>query len=124
MRKLIVGLFVFALLFVLFIGPSATERFEDGTTILTEESSLQAPIVEIQTKNVPIPKIIMKLDTEDSAGSAQADESAAESQPVCPPAPPCPECPKFSSPEGKRYSELVKELLIEGDLLREFRNNP
>jgi hypothetical protein len=94
----------------------AKENFVFPPTLLNK------PLTEIKTENLPLPMSPLKLIQKE----AQA-KPIGPAPTVCPPqtpCPTCPDCPKCPPPEGKRYSELIKDLLIEGDLLREFRNTP
>jgi hypothetical protein len=86
---------------------------------------LNKPLIEVQTQNLPLPVSPLKLIQKEAQKQPQIETPPVSvCPPPPPPPPPCPECPKCPPPEGKRYSELIKDLLIEGDLLREFRNIP
>lgn len=87
---------------------------------------LNKPLIEVHTANLPLPIAPLKL-IQKEVQKAEATSTTPITPTVCPPqtpCPKCPDCPKCPPPEGKRYSELIKDLLIEGDLLREFRNVP
>ena len=72
------------------------------------------PTGPIQTDNLPIPKSGMKGLTTALQQSTTATPSGIA--PICPPPPkPCPVIPK-----GKKYSETVRDLLIENALVKTY----
>ena len=78
---------------------------------------VNAPPIEIKTENLPVPEPPLK---EIQKALAKTETKVATPVSVCPPEKACPPekvCPKCSPPEGRKYSELVKNLLIEDALV-------
>jgi hypothetical protein len=71
----------------------------------------------IQTENLPIPKRTITAITETVQTKLTPD--ATGKAPICPSCPPPPKpCPV--PPEGKKYSETVRDLLIENALVKAY----
>jgi len=78
---------------------------------------INAPPIQIKTENLPVPAAPLK---EIQKALAKTETKVATPVSVCPPDKVCPPekvCPKCPPPEGRKYSELVKNLLIEDALV-------
>lgn len=78
---------------------------------------LNKPPIQIKTENLPVPAAPLK---ELQKAIAKTDTKVATPASICPPATVCPPekiCPKCPPPEGRKYSELIKSLLIENALV-------
>jgi hypothetical protein len=86
---------------------------------------VNGPPIEIKTNNLPIPSAPLRvLEKEIKKEVALAPVSIEEkpTKPVaCPTCPTCPKCPKCPLPESKRFSEIVKELLVEDSIINAQR---
>ena len=72
------------------------------------------PTGPIQTDNLPIPKTGLNGLT--NALQEQTTPTPSGAAPICPPLPaPCP-----VPPEGKKYSETIRDLLIENAMVKAY----
>ena len=84
---------------------------------------VNGPPIEIKTNNLPIPSAPLRVLAKEIKKEGGLSPVVIEEKPKKPivECPTCPKCPKCPLPESKKFSEIVKELLVEDSIINAQR---